>query len=182
MFFMKLVFAKKSVMVALAGFLAVGSSQAVVCLAPTPVCGLVIVGGLIASIYASRDHKDSMDAIAIEQNQEKLQKIVSHLNGSNYVLRMQKYANYSNGYKDVITRYNRGKISGNMSLESLMDFNPRLFADLDTLERLLTSEYGKDLVEQIYGSQKLENGYTNWNRYRLLAQDSLILYANSFKM
>lgn len=178
---MKLVFAKKSVMVALASFLAAGSSQAVVCLAPTPVCGLVIVGGLIASIYASNEHKDSMDVIAIEQNQAKLQKIVRHLNGSNYVLRMQKYARYSNGYNDVITRYNRGKISGNMSLESLKDFNPRLFVDLDTLARILSQEYGRELVEKVYGPQKLENGYTNWKRYQLLAQDSLILYAKSFK-
>lgn len=178
---MKLVFAKKSVMVALAGVLAAGSSQAVVCLAPTPVCGLVIVGGLIASIYASRDHKDSMDVIAIEQNQAKLQKIVNRLKGSDYVFRMQKYAKYSGGYNDVITRYNRGKISGNMSLETLMDFNPRLFADLDALARILAKEYGQDLVEQIYGPQKLDNGYTNWKRYQLLAQDSLILYAKSFK-
>ncbi|WII72837.1 hypothetical protein QJS83_03005 [Bdellovibrio sp. 22V] len=176
---------KKLAMLSLAGVMAAATpSQAVVCFMPHPVCGVVIVGGLVVSIIAARDAAKKghhLDPISLEQNQAKLARISRRLDGTNYLLRMQQYERYSQGYRSVISRYDSGRISGRLSLESLMDFSPQLFRDLDTMERMLAEEYGQELVLQVYGPKYKENGQINWKRYKLLSQDSLAIYSNSFK-
>ncbi|UOF01352.1 hypothetical protein [Bdellovibrio reynosensis] len=181
---MKLNLSKKAAMLSLASLLAAAPAPAVVCLAPHPVCGVVIIGGLVVSIIAARDAAkkgNNLDPIAVEQNQAKLRTISKKLEGTNYALRMKEHANYSQGYSAVVSRYQKGKIYGRLSLTSLMKFSPQLFADLDKMEEMLAYEYGKEVTTQVYGTKYNTDGSINWKRYSLLAQDSLAIYSNSWK-
>lgn len=159
-------------------------SQALVCLAPHPACAVVAVGGLVVAILGSMHDADNgkIDPLMIETDEQKITEIVKGIRNSDYSLRMADYYRYSGGYQDIISRYKSGKISGNLSLESLYDFNPRLFADLDQLEQKLLSQYPAELVASIYGPKLMADGSMNWKRYSLLAQDAIALYSNLFKI
>lgn len=180
---MKLSTTKKvAALVAMTMTLGAGSAQAIVCLAPVPVCGVVIVGGIVATVIANKKKaaKGEVNKTLAASDHAKLVSVVQKIDGTSYSLRMVKYANYSGGYHDVISRYNSGRISGRLSLESLAENSPKLFADLDKLEQLMTEAYSAEVTAQAYGSKLNEDGSVNWLRYKVLAQDALAINAGQF--
>jgi hypothetical protein len=177
---MKLSIAKKVAMVATAVTMTAASAQAFIFAAP--VLGAVIVGGIVATVKANKKKADNGEAnkTFAAQDQARLISVVKKIDGTSYSLRMVKYARYSGGYHDVISRYDHGRFTGNMSLESLAKNAPKLFADLDTLEQLMTEAYSSEVTAKVYGPKLNANGSVNWLRYRYLAQDALAINEGQF--
>lgn len=179
---MTLSMTKKIAASVLAMTMTAGSAQAFICLAPTPVCGVVIIGGIVATVIANKNaaRRGQLNATLAAKDHAKLVGIAQKIDGTSYSLRMVKYARYSGGYHDVISRYNNGRITGNMSLESLAESAPKLFADLDTLEQLMTEAYTTEVTAHVYGPKTNADGTVNWKRYKLLAQDALAINEGQF--
>jgi len=177
---MRLSIAKKVAMVATAMTMAAGTAQAFIFAAP--ILGAVVVGGIVATVAANKKKADKGESnpTYAAQDQARLISVVNKIDGTAYSFRMIKYARYSNGYHDVISRYNKGRITGNMSLESLAKNAPKLFADLDILEQLMTEAYSVNVTTKVYGSKLNANGSVNWLRYKLLAQDALAINEGQF--
>jgi hypothetical protein len=168
--------------VALTMTVGAGSAQAIVCMAPTPVCGVVIIGGIVAAVLGNNKKaaKGEVNKTLAASDHAKLVSVVRRIDGTSYSLRMVKYANYSGGYHDVISRYNNGRISGRLSLESLAENSPKLFADLDKLEQLMTAAYTAEVTAHVYGPKLKADGSVNWLRYKTLALDALAINKGQF--
>lgn len=177
---MKLSMTKKIAAMVMASTVAAASAQAFIFAAP--IIGVIVAGGIVASVHAGKKAAQAgkFDQTLAARNQEKLNAVVQQIDGTDYSLRMTKYARYSNGYNDVISRYDHGRFTGNLSLESLAENAPKLFADLDILETLLTEQYGQEVTLTVYGSKLNADGSVNWLRYKLLAQDALAIEAGSY--
>lgn len=172
---MKLSMTKKIAAIVMASTVAAGSAQAFIFAAP--IFGVVVGAGIVAGVHAGKKAaKDGkVDETLATRNQEKLSAVVQKIDNTDYAIRMTKYARYSNGYYDVISRYDNGRFEGRLSLESLAEAAPKLFADLNTLEQLMTEAYGTEVTTAVYGSELNADGSVNWLRYKLLAQDALAI-------
>ncbi|WP_413290999.1 hypothetical protein [Bdellovibrio sp. HCB337] len=177
---MKFSMTKKIAAIVMASTVAAGSAQAFIFAAP--ILGVVIAGGIVAGVHAGKKaaNEGKVDQTLATRNQEKLNAVVQKIDNTDYALRMTKYSRYSNGYYDVISRYDHGRIEGSLSLESLAEAAPKLFADLDILEQLMTEAYGQEVTTAVYGAKLNADGSVNWLRYKLLSQDALAINAGSY--
>ena len=177
---MKLSMTKKIAAIVMASTVAAGSAQAFIIAAP--ILGVILAGGIVSGVHASKKaaKEGKIYETLAARNQEKLAAVVQKIEGTDYSLRMTKYARYSKGYNDIISRYDHGRITGNLSLESLAEAAPKLFADLDVLETLMAEQYTTEVTEAVYGPKQNADGSVNWLRYKLLAQDALAIDAGSY--
>ncbi|MCB0390496.1 MAG: hypothetical protein KDD58_04360 [Bdellovibrionales bacterium] len=148
------------------------------CMAPDPFCifvALSIFGGAVKGLNA--DYEPQKISVASkEEIVSQITKEVYNAENGHYMLRMQRYHNTSPAYSEVIKRYEKGKISGRLSLESLYDFSPRFFNDLDKLEAMIEKYTDTLTVKETYGPATFEGGVINWERYAKLASDAKLIY------
>lgn len=162
----------------------VPKSQAFVCLGPDPLCVTVIVG-LVGGFFKAISQMNNGEVQAFHaglRSEEAVKGILKDLRvkSKHYTLRMGGYYRESGGYQDLVQRVAKGKLKGNLSIESLVSSRPQLFTDLDILESVLRNYVDEETLLKTYGEKYHENGEINWSRYAILAQEAAILYENLF--
>lgn len=166
---------------ALVGTMAFSSqSHAFACFLPTPVCAVITAATGVGLINAATSHQE-LKTMTFVDSPEMLQQIdarvVAEANGD-YVLQMGR--DWAPGYARIIERFNSGKVSGNLSLASLYNFDRKLFASLDRLQEMLAETVDAQTVNEVYGARLLADGTINWARYAALAVDANTIWSNRF--
>lgn len=157
-------------------------SQAVVCLAAAPVCGIVFAGVAIGGLLGLTEKGEIKPLQVGAIDETALRQLFKDLKAKDryFDLTMAKYASYGNGYADVVGYYQTGRIDGRLSLTSLKNFDPELFAHLDLLNSVVTAYVPAEKVKAVYGEKLNADGSINWARYAVLASDALTLYEATF--
>ena len=158
------------------------ASASIVCLSPNPVCAAAIVGGLITSAVSARENRGPRQLQA-GSRREVLEAIASDIDSAENErlgIRIRKAARYDPGYRAIVRRYRDGRHHGRLSLESLRNFNPAIFDDLDTIEAIIGEHYSRAIMFETYGPKYREDGRTNWRRYATLARDALVIHRQFF--
>jgi hypothetical protein len=156
-------------------------ANAVVCLMPTPFCAIVMVGGAAFSVYELSKGSQTLQTISSSKNATDITAVVNAVKtqeNGNLLLRMSSAVHSSPGYKEIVRRFQAKEITGNMSLESLYEFNPQMFRDLDTLAELVARNVKNP--EMLRSDETAKDGNINWGRYAQLAADADALYSNTF--
>lgn len=166
---------KKSLFLSLlaATTISASSASAIVCLSPEPITcaitALVIAGGIAHDLNG---HPVEIVSLQSTSDQAEIQAIAAAVRADKSLMfHMASYYQYSPGFDDVISRFQEGKISGRLSLESMMDFNPRLFADLDKVDSIIRSQVKQSEMPQVR---------SQWERYAVLAAEAKLIYQNTF--
>ncbi len=154
-------------------------ANAMVCLAPTPFCAVVLIGGVVlAAIDMNQPQelqkftsvKDAEDIVAVV-------KAVEAAEDGDLVIRLSN-AQYRPGFTDIVERYKSGMIEGNMSLKSLYAYRPDLFADLDKVGDIINHTVKNSAMNR--DSAVTASGEINWAHYAQLAADADAIYQNTF--
>lgn len=156
-------------------------ANAMVCLAPTPFCAAVIIGGAALGALELSKGSNELQTISSTKSAEDISAVVKAVktqDNGNFILRMSDAVHSSPGYKDIVSRFQAQKIEGNLSLKSLYEFNPQMFRDLDTLASLIDRNVRNP--ELARSSDATSNGQINWARYAQLAADADAIYNNTF--
>lgn len=154
----------------------------VVCLAPEPVCVTVLVTGLVTGIV-SAEEDDELQHLQVGRNRSALEAIVRevrHTNDGRLAIRVRDAARYRPGFNSIVNRFEKGRFDGRLSLASLMDFDPQLFADLDRIADVIGQHYPQRVMNDTYGPRTLAGSEVNWQRYANLAREALVIHHNFF--
>lgn len=154
----------------------------VVCLAPEPACVTVLVAGLVTGIV-SDEQDDEPQHLQVGRDPSALEAIVRevrHTNDGRLAIRVRDAARYRPGFNSIVNRFEKGRFDGRLSLASLMDFDPQLFADLDRIADVIGQHYPRRVMNDAYGPRTLAGGEINWQRYANLAREALVIHNNFF--
>ena len=158
------------------------SHASVLCLSPDPVCATVLLGGLVTGVAETNGERD-LQRLRVTREPETLAAIVhevERVQDERLALRIEEAARYRPGYGAIVDRFEHGRYEGRRSLESLMDFDPGLFDDLDRIAAVIGAHHSRDVMAETYGPRRLEDGRVNWERYAQLARDALALHHNFY--
>ena len=165
---------KKTILALAISFGITSTTQAATCLVPEPaLCAVTVVG----MILMGTDGDEQLQAMQISADDSALRAIASDAKQSRLQFVMGNYDRYVHGFSDVIQRYENNQISGDWSLEWLMDFRPSLFADLDLLASIIEAHVE---TQGFFGPKHFEDGQVNWARYAKLAKEGQVVYHNFF--
>lgn len=156
------------------------SHASAVCLAPEPACATVLLGSLVTGIVSDDGEREFRHLQAGEKRAalEAIVHEIGNIDDGDLAIRIRDAARYRPGFHSIVRRASQGRHEGRLSLESLMDFDPQLFEDLDRIETVIGQHYPERIMTEAYGPTYLEGGEINWERYAALARDALAIHHN----
>lgn len=162
--------------------ISVPSHASVTCLAPDPACAAVLLGGLVTSIVSGSEDREFRHLQAGRERAalETIVEEVETTDDERLAIRIRDAARYRPGFNTIVSRFEKGRYEGHLSLESLMDFDPQLFEDLDRIAAVIGQHYPGEVMTETYGPKRLDDGEVNWERYATLARDALAIHHNMF--
>lgn len=162
--------------------ISIPSHASVTCLAPDPACAAVLLGGLVTSIVSGGEDREFRHLQA-GRERAALETIVEEIESADderLAIRIRDAARYRPGFNTIVSRFEKGRHEGRLSLESLMEFDPQLFDDLDRIAAVIGQHYPENAMTETYGPKRLDGGEVNWERYATLARDALAIHHNFF--
>ncbi len=158
------------------------SHASVTCLAPDPACAAVLLGGLVTSIVSGNEDRE-LRHLQAGRERAALEAIVEEIENTDdrrLAIRIRDAARYRPGFSTIVNRFEEGRHEGRLSLESLMNFDPQLFDDLDRIATVVGQHYPDEVMIETYGPKRLHGGEVNWERYAILAREALAIHHNFF--